>query len=117
LTLGYGWRLALALYLPGGLNEWGWDDQGLAVYYVLNDFGAYIGWLGVVVAAGAMAWLSLRERVLPRWIGVVSLLPVLGVLGMSGAGAVAGFPGIVGPLWLTITFAGLALSRRPIGRA
>ena len=60
--------------------------------------------------------MSLRERVAPRWIGVVSLLSVLGVLGLSGAGAVTGFPGMVAPLWLTITFAGIALRPHPIGR-
>jgi hypothetical protein len=114
LTLGYAWKLSMALYLPGGLNgtDGGFDQQGLYIYYVLNDFGPYIGWLGVVIAAGAVAWMSLRERLLSRWIGVLSVLPVLAVTAAVGAGAIAGFPGVVGPLWMIVAFAGIAFSKR-----
>ena len=112
LTFGYGWKLAMGLYLPGGANAGMFNADGRFVYFVLNDFGPFIGWLGVVVAAGAMVVLGLRERAVPRWIGVVSVLPVLGVLVASLGAGVAGFPGMVGPLWMIVTFAGLALSRR-----
>ena len=111
LALGYGWKLAMGLYLPGGANAGQFDRSGLFVYFVLNDFGPFIGWLGVVVAAAAMTVLGLRERGVPRWIGVVSALPVVVVLIASLGAGVAGFPGIVGPLWMIVTFAGLALSR------
>jgi uncharacterized membrane protein YhaH (DUF805 family) len=111
LALGYGWKLAMGLYLPGGLNEGQFSDSALWVYFVLNDFGAFIGWLGVVVAAGAMVVLGLRDRVVPRWVGLISLIPVLAVLGMSLGGAIAGFPGVVGPLWMVIAFGGIALQR------
>jgi hypothetical protein len=111
LALGYGWKLAMALYLPHGVNAGQFDRNGLWVYYVLNDFGPFIGWLGVGVAAGAMVVLGLRERVVPRWIGWVSVIPVLAVCGMSLAGAIAGFPGVVGPLWMVVAFGGLALGR------
>lgn len=63
--------------MPGGLEEGSYDTQGLYVYYLLNDFGSFIGWLGVVVAAGAVAWMGLRERTVSRWVGVVSVIPVL----------------------------------------
>ena len=62
LALGYGWKGAMAVYLPGGLDAGAFDKEGLYVLYMLNDFGSYIGWLGVTIAAGAMAWMSLRER-------------------------------------------------------
>lgn len=114
LALGYGWKLAMALYLPGGLNGNQFDTQAQFVYFVLNDFGAFIGWLGVVVSAGAMAWLSLRNRVVSVWLGIVSLVPVLAVLGMAEVLTVAGFPGVVGPIWMVIAFAGLALGRHRI---
>jgi hypothetical protein len=117
LALGYGWKLAMGLYLDGGLNEGQFDKNGLFVYYMLNDFGPFIGWLGVVVAAGAMVVLGVRQRVVPRWIGYVSVLPVLAVL-VNGVGlGVAGFPGMVGPLWMIVTFGALALRRTPAGRA
>jgi hypothetical protein len=115
LALGYGWKLAMALYLPHGANAGQFDRNGLWVYYVLNDFGPFIGWLGVAVAAGAMVVLGLRERVVPRWIGWISLIPVLAVLGMSLGGAIAGFPGMVAPLWMVVTFGGLALRRTTTG--
>ncbi|WP_241831087.1 hypothetical protein [Parafrankia soli] len=85
LSLGYGWKLALALYMPGGINENGFNTDGQFVYFMLNDFGPFIGYLGVVVAAGAVAWLSLRDRLVSRWLGLVSLIPPVAVLFMSGA--------------------------------
>lgn len=111
LTLGYGWRLAMALYLPGGVNGDQFSDQARWIYYVLNDFGSFLGWLGVVVAAGAMVWLGLREKVVSNWIGIVSVIPVLATLVMAMVLAIAGFPGVVGPVWLIVAFAGIALSR------
>lgn len=111
LALGYGWKLALGDYLQGGTDHGMFDKNGLFVYYVLNDFGPFIGWLGVVGAAGAMVVLALRERVFPRWIGFVSIVPVLGVTVVGLGFGVAGFPGMVGPLWMVVAFGALALRR------
>jgi purine-cytosine permease-like protein len=83
--------------------------MGLYIYYILNDFGSYIGWFGVTVAAGAVAWMSLRERVIPLWIGIFSLIPVLAVVGFTGGTGLPGFPGVVSPIWMAVAFAGLAL--------
>jgi len=116
LTYGYGWKGALGNYMPGGPEAGSFDDQGLYVYYVLNDFGTFIGWLGVVVAAGAVAWMSLRERTVSRWIGVVSLLPVLLVLGLGFVAGVAGSPGLLAPIWLMVTGLGLTFGRSTITR-
>jgi hypothetical protein len=114
LTLGYGWKLAMALYLPGGLNQHDFGKEGMYVYYMLNDFGTFLGWLGVVVAAGAVAWLGFRSRLVSIWLAVVSLLPVLAVLGMSLGLSIAGYPGIVGPIWLVVASAGLALGKHQL---
>lgn len=78
---------------------------------MLNDFGAFIGWLGVCLAAGALAWLSLREKATSVWIGMLSLIPVLATVLLAMIVAIAGFPGIVGPIWLIVAFAALALTR------
>lgn len=112
LSLGYGWKLAMALYLPGGLNEHEFGKEGMYFYYMLNDFGTYLGWLGVAVAAGAVAWLGFRSRLVSIWLAVVSLLPVLAVIGMSLGLAIAGYAGILGPVWLVVASAGLALGRQ-----
>ncbi|MEP9383135.1 hypothetical protein [Nocardioides sp. KR10-350] len=111
LSLGYGWKLSMALYLPGGVNEGQFGKEGLFVYYVLNDFGPYLGWLPVVVASGAMAWVGFREGLVSRWLAAVSVLPPLVVLVMAIALGIAGFPGIVGPIWLVVAFLGLTLGR------
>jgi len=117
LALGYGFKGMLAVYLPGGMDEAiGFDRTGLYVMYVLNDFGSYIGWLGVTVAAGAIAWMAFRERTVSRWIGAVSLLPVVAVTAFVGATGLPGFPGVISPLWMVVAFAGLAFGRSTISR-
>jgi hypothetical protein len=102
-----------AVYLPGGMDDTSFDQAGLYVIYVLNDFGSFIGWLGVAVAAGAVAWMALWERTISRWIGVVSLIPVIGVVGMTVVFGLPGFPGVVMPIWLVVVSLGL---RSPINR-
>lgn len=116
LTLGYGYKGMFAVYGEGGLNAGSFDQDGLYVMYVLNDFGSFVGWLGVTIAAGAVAWMALRERTVSRWIGVVSVLPVLAVLGMTIGTGLPGFPGVVMPLWLVVAGLGLALGRSPVTR-
>lgn len=116
LALGYGWKGALAIYLPGGMNEGAYDLTGVYIYYLLNDFGGYIGWLGVAVAAGALAWMGLAERTVSRWIGLVSLLPVLVVVGFTGLTGLPGAPALATPLWMVIAFTGLAFGRSTISR-
>jgi hypothetical protein len=116
LTYGYGWKGALGLYLPGGLEEGSFDTQGLYVLFLLNDFGSFIGWLGVVAAAGAVAWMGLRERTVSRWIGVFSLLPVVQTTLMLVGLGVPGVPGLLAPVWLLVTGLGLAFGRSTITR-
>lgn len=111
LALGYGWKGALAIYLPDGNEPNTFDDAGLYVYYMLNDFGSFIGWLPVVVAAGAVAWMGLKERTLPIWIGAFSVLPVLGVVLATGITGLPGFPALMAIPWMIVAFAGLGLHR------
>jgi hypothetical protein len=71
-----------------------------------------MAWWGVAMAAAAIGWLSLRERVLPLWLGVLSALFVVIPLGVLVATGLPGFPGVVDPLWLVITGVGLAVTLR-----
>lgn len=116
LTYGYGWKGALGLYLPGGPEAGSFDDQGLYVYFLLNDFGSFIGWLGVVVAAGAVAWMALRERTVSRWIGVVSVVPVLQTTLMVAGLGVPGVSGLLAPIWLVVLGLGLKFGRSTVTR-
>jgi hypothetical protein len=115
LSLGYGWKGAMALY-NGGNEDGAFDKDGLYVLFVLNDFGSFIGYLGVTVAAGAIAWMALRERLVSRWIGVISILALLPVIATVAAFGLPGFPGVVGGAWMVVAFAGLALGRSTITR-
>jgi hypothetical protein len=112
LTYGFGWKGALGNYIPGGMEDDLFDDQGLYVYFMLNDFGSFIGWLGVVVAAGAIAWMSFRERTVSRWIGVVSLLPVIQTTAMVIGLGVPGVAGLLGGLWLFVACLGLTFGKK-----
>jgi hypothetical protein len=109
LILGYGWKGATAIYHANGMDHGTYDEMGLYIYYILNDFGSYIGWFGVTVAAGAIAWMSFRERTIPLWIGIWSCIPVLAVLGFTGLTGLPGFPGVVSPIWMAVACTGLAL--------
>jgi len=116
LTYGYGWKGALGNYIPGGMEDQYYDTQGLGVYFMLNDFGSFIGWLGVVVAAGAVAWMALRERTISRWLGFVALVPVVQTTLMVTALGVPGVAGLLAPLWLFVTGLGLAFGKSTITR-
>jgi hypothetical protein len=116
LSLGYGWKGAMAVYLPGGMDHGSFPTEGLYVYYMLNDFGAYIGWVGTMVAAAAVAYMAFRERTVSRWIGVVSCLLLLPVLVFLVGTGLPGFPGVVGGIWILVASLGLAFGKSPATR-
>ena len=57
-------------------------------------------------------WLALRERLLPRWLGWLSVPFTLAPIAFMATTGLPGFPGVVDPLWLTLTSAGLLLGHR-----
>jgi hypothetical protein len=76
------------------------------------DFGQLLGWWGAVVAALCAATLGLRRhRVLPRWMGIVSLILPLPGLALAAAISLPGFVGLTMPIWLVIMSIGLVFSR------
>ncbi|CAN5755227.1 hypothetical protein BH23CHL2_BH23CHL2_34520 [soil metagenome] len=114
MIVGYGVKGMLALYLPGGINENTFPAEGLLTLYMIDDLGPFISWHGVAMAAVAVTWVSLRERVLPIWIGVVSLVSVLPPLALLVLTGHSGFPGVISPLWMVVIGIGLALRLRRV---
>lgn len=112
MILSYGFKGALAVYLPGGIDEGSFPAEGLYTLFMFDDLGPFMAWYGVAMAATAVAWLALRERQLPIWIGLVSALFALVPVAVLLITGLPGFPGVVDPLWLVITGVGLAVTMR-----
>jgi hypothetical protein len=111
------WRCRVETRVPGStaahLVPFGLVTSAAGLPYGL---GAHLGWLGVVVAAGAVAWMALRERTVSRWLGVVSVLPVLQSALMVVGTDVPGVTALLAPLWLVVAGVGLAMGRSTIVR-
>lgn len=113
VLLGTGIKAALAEYAVGATNANVFTNQGVYTLFVLDDSAAYFAWWGVQIAAGLVAWLSFKDRLLPAWFGVVTvlvLLPQVVVFFMIGALNGAGF---YGALWLILASLYLALRGLP----
>jgi len=103
----------MALYLPGGMDHGTIGPDQMFVNWSLLDFGNLLGWWGAVVAAICVATISLRRnRILPRWMGVVSVLFALPPIAYAVATGLPGFPGLTMPVWLAVMSIGMIASRR-----
>ncbi len=109
---GYGWRGALANYL--GPEAGVYDADGLFVYYMLTDFGAYLPWFGVLVAMLALAWMAWVERIVSRILGTLSGFFAILLFAAVILTGVPGLPAILMPPWLAIAGLWLALGRSRI---
>ncbi len=111
LTLAYGWKGALGNYLHGAMEAGTYDDAGLYVYYVMNDFSPYIGWLGVLIGLLGLVWMSFAEGLVSRGLGAVTgfftIAPLLAV-------AITGVPGLPVATILGLLVAGVWLA---VGRS
>jgi hypothetical protein len=112
LILAYGFKGMLAIYLPGGMDHGSHPVESLYPLFILDDMSAFMGWYGVAMAAGALAWVALRERQLPLWFGIISGLFALVPAVILVLFALPGFPGVIMPVWLVITGIGMTLSLR-----
>ncbi len=116
LALAYGWKGALGDYLHGAIEHGAYDDAGLYVYYMMNDFSPYIGWLPVLIALGAIAWSAFGDSLISRPLGIV--LGALVVL-VTIATAATGVPGLpfLSMLLLALTGVWLAFGRHAMTEA
>lgn len=108
LTLAYGWKGALGTYGHGRPEANTYDDAGLYTYYVMNDFSPYLSWLGVVIAAGGLAWMAFREGLVSKVLGAlcvvlsVGTMLAVGITGVPGLPVVAALGMAIGGVWLAI---------------
>lgn len=116
MILGYGMMGAISVYLPGGINAGDVPHEGLYVLWAFLDLAPFMAWWGVAAAALFISYVSLVERRLPVWLGVVGVLGWLPPVGFLAVTGLTGFPGVVGPVWFTVTALGLALTRLPLPR-
>jgi len=103
----------LVLYLPGGTDT-GWlSNEALLVNFTLLDFGTLLGWWGAMVAAIALAATAFgRSRLVPRWVGVFSLVMVALPVGIAVATSLQGLVGMTGPIWLVVVSIAQIFSRK-----
>jgi hypothetical protein len=77
------------------------------------DFGSLLGWWGVTMSAIAVAVLAFRKaRLLPRWMGVVSVLLLVLPIGMAVGTSLPGLVGFFMPIWLLVISIGMVLSSK-----
>ncbi|HEV7720683.1 MAG TPA: hypothetical protein VGO60_05345 [Iamia sp.] len=113
MVIFYGIVGAMGLYLHGGV-EYGetMSREGLFVNHILLDFGVLLGWWGVAAAAVAMAVMAFRRnRLVPRWMGVVSVLLLLPPVGLAVGTSLPGLVGFFMPIWLAVISLGMVFSR------
>lgn len=111
LSLAYGWKGAIGNYGHGAMEEGTYDDSGLFVYYMLNDFSPFIGWLGMLVGLLGLVWMSFAEGLVSRGLGALTALISVGTL---VAVAVTGVPGLPFTALVGLIIAGVWLA---VGRS
>ncbi len=104
---------SMALYLPGGTDA-GWlSKESMLTNFTLLDFGALLGWWGAAVSAICVAVLAFgRDRALPRWMGIVSVVLLIPPFAMAIGMALPGFVGLTMPIWLVVISVGMVFSRK-----
>jgi hypothetical protein len=70
-----------------------------------------LSWWGVAVAAGCIASLSFRDRLVVRWVGALAVLAVGLPLGFLLAFGFTSFSGVITPVFLVPAGIGMALRR------
>ena len=113
MVIFYGIVGSMGLYTKGGV-EYGetMSKEGIFVNHTLLDFGVLLGWWGAAAAAVAVAVMAFRtQRLLPRWMGVVSILFLLPPVGMALATSLPGLVGFFLPLWLAVISLGMVFSK------
>jgi hypothetical protein len=91
----------------GGLPSHGdhvmYTQEAVATLQILVDQFQYAAFWGMTLVMGAVAVLSLVDRVLPRWYGALSAVFTTFVVLMTAIGGLPYSAGLVTPLFLVAT--------------
>jgi hypothetical protein len=112
LVIGFGLKAMLAGGAPGGIDEGLYTTTDVSVLHLLVDQMQWLAWQGVALVMAVTALLSLRDRVVPRWFGVVSGLLTLSVVALTLGFALPYSAGVVAPPWLVLAAVTMFLQRR-----
>jgi hypothetical protein len=114
MVVTWSMKAMLAGGMPDGVDEAFYTHTDTTVLHLLVDQLQWTPWWGLVVGAGGLAVLALKERVLPRWIGWVSVVAVVLTALMTFSFALPYSAGVVTPPWLLVISLGLLRdARRP----
>lgn len=112
MMLAFGLKGALAVYLPGGMDDGKLAKDALYVMFSLEDAAPFLAWWGVAVTAACFAVLGVRGQVVPRWVAAVSALYLaLPLFSLARWGEPDQF-GLLGGIWLVLASVGLMARRR-----
>jgi hypothetical protein len=112
MMLAFGLKGALAVYLPGGMDDGKLAKDALYVMFSLEDAAPFLAWWGVAVTAACFAVLGIRGRVVPRWVALVSAVYVAVPLGSLLYWGEPDQFGLFGGIWLVLASVGLLARRR-----
>jgi len=111
MVIAFSLKAVFAGGLPGAIDATMYTSIDVAVLHILHEQLQWVGLLSMVGAMFAVAWLALRERALPRFLGIVSLVLALFVTGMTLGLALPYSAGLAVPVWIVVTSVWLLVRR------
>jgi hypothetical protein len=112
MVVPFGAKGALAVYLPGGMDEGKLAPDALYAMFTFQDAAPFVAWWGVALAAGALVVLGWRRLLVGRVVATLSLVYlVLPVFMLARYGEPNVF-GLLGGLWLVALSVAVLLKRR-----
>jgi hypothetical protein len=111
MIAAYGVKGQLAAYLEGGFNDESYPAESLYTYFLQDDLAGFFSWWGVAVAAGCLAVVAFRDRLVVRWVGVLGALVAASATAFLVLFGFTGYAGVVGPVFLVLAGIGMSLRR------
>lgn len=102
MVIAFSFKAMFAGGLPGAIDASMYTTTDVSVLHIIHDQLQWVGLLSMVGAMFAAAHLGLRDRSLPRWLGIVSLVLGAFVTGMTVVLALPYSAGLAVPVWIVV---------------